>query len=134
MQQHTFEIRVSYAETDQMGVVYYGNYLTWLERGRTELFRAAGFPYKEMEKKDLYLPVVEVNCVYKAPAFYDDLIVIATKVDTLGRSSMSFSYEIFRKESGQLIAQGLTRHCFINAKRKVVPIPEEIRKMLRESK
>lgn len=130
MQEHNFEIRVSYAETDQMGVVYYGNYLTWFERGRTELFRAAGIPYKEMEKQDLYLPVVEANCVYKAPAFYDDIIIIATKVDKLGRSSMSFSYDVVRKETGQVIANGVTRHCFINAQRKVVPIPEEIKKTL----
>lgn len=129
MKENTSEIRVTYADTDQMGVVYYANYLTWFERGRTELFRNAGFAYKEMEKKDLYLPVVEANCIYKAPAYYDDLIIVKTRVDKMGRSSIYFSYEIMRKD-GELLALGQTRHAFINSQRKVVPIPEELKKVL----
>ncbi len=130
MSEHSLEIRVSYADTDQMGVVYYGNYFTWFERGRTELLRAAGLNYKDMEKKNIFLPVVEATCSYKASACYDDLIFIRTKVGKIGRSSIYFNYEIFRKEDRQLLATGETRHAFINSDKKVIPVPEEIKTVL----
>jgi len=132
MREHKLEIRVSYADTDQMGVVYYGNYLTWFERGRTELLRESGLAYKDMEKQDVYLPVVEASCAYKAPACYDDLIIIKTIVGKIGRSSISFSYEIYRKDGNKLLATGETRHAFINRERAIVPAPEEVSKRLTE--
>ena len=130
MNEHSLEIRVSYADTDQMGVVYYGNYFTWFERGRTELLRAAGLNYKDMEKRNIFLPVVEAACSYKASAYYDDLILIRTKVGKIGRSSICFTYEILRKEDRQLLATGETRHAFINNKKEVIPVPEEIKTVL----
>jgi acyl-CoA thioester hydrolase len=121
---------VSYADTDQMDVVYYANYFVWFERGRIEYLRALGLSYKEMEKQDLILPVMEASCSYKAPAHFDDLVVVKTTIKELGRSSIGFTYEVVNKESGQLLAIGETRHPFINRERKIVRIPDEIRKKL----
>ncbi|MDD5132275.1 MAG: thioesterase family protein [bacterium] len=130
MKEHKIEIRVSYADTDQMDVVYYANYFVWFERGRIEYLRALGLSYKEMEKQNLILPVMEASCSYKAPAHFDDLVIVKTTIKELGRSSIGFIYEVVNKESGQLLAIGETRHPFINRDRKIVRIPEEIRKKL----
>jgi acyl-CoA thioester hydrolase len=130
MKEHLLEIRVSYADTDQMDVVYYANYFVWFERGRIEYLRALGLSYKEMEKQNLILPVMEASCSYKAPAHFDDLVVIKTIIKELGKSSISFIYEVLNKESNQLLATGETRHPFINKERKIVRIPDEIRAKL----
>ena len=90
MYAHSLEIRVSYAETDQMGVVYYANYFIWFERGRTELLRNIGLAYKDLEKKDLLLPVVKAFCSYHASAYYDDIVIVKTKIDKVGKSSIVF--------------------------------------------
>ncbi len=81
-------MRVSYAETDQMGVVYYANYFIWFERGRTELLRNMGLPYKDLEKKNLLLPVVQASCSYKASAYYDNIIIVKTKIERVGKRFM----------------------------------------------
>lgn len=128
--EHCLEIRVSYADTDQMDVVYYANYFVWFERGRIECLRDMGLSYKEMEKQNLILPVMEAGCSYKAPAHFDDLVLVKTKIKELGKSSVSFTYEVLNKETGQLLATGETRHPFINKERKIVRIPAEIRKIL----
>lgn len=130
MKEHTIEIRVSYADTDQMDVVYYANYFVWFERGRIEYLRALGLSYKEMEKQNLILPVMEASCSYKAPAHFDDLVLIKTKIKELGKSSINFTYEVENKETGKLLATGETRHPFINKEKKIVRIPDEIRKKL----
>src|ERR1700722_6402713 len=89
-------VRVRYAETDRMDVVYYANYLVWFEIARVELLRKLGFDYKKMETEDdCMLPVVDVPCRYKAPAHYDDLIVIETRIASMRTSMLKFSYEIY---------------------------------------
>ncbi|MFH1783375.1 MAG: thioesterase family protein [bacterium] len=129
--EHKLQIRVSYAETDQMGVVYYSNYFIWFERGRTELLREMGLPYKDFEKKNIFLPVVDASCSYRASAHYDDIIIVHTKIKKVGKSSIVFSYEISRKGEEKILAQGETTHAFINTDKKVVAIPEEIRNSLK---
>lgn len=108
------EVRVRYQETDQMGVVYHANYLTWFEIGRTELMRKIGMPYAEFEKGGLYLPVLKAYCVYKHAIRYDDLITVITRLEQLENVRLTFHYEV-RKE-GKLYSSGYTEHAFINEK------------------
>src|SRR3954468_8291451 len=101
-----FEVRITYADTDRMGVVYYANYLTLFERGRTELMRNMGLRYRDLEEKEkVFLPVSEATCRYPHPAKYDDLIRVVTKIEKVGGASIDFSYEIFDVESGRKIAE-----------------------------
>ncbi len=109
-------IRVLYKDTDQMGIVYHSNYLVWFEAGRTELFRSMGTPYSDFEKNDLFLPVIKAYCEYKQPAYYDDLLKIITRVESLQGVRMLFKYEVFRDK--QLLSIGNTEHAFVNRKGK----------------
>jgi acyl-CoA thioester hydrolase len=127
MKTYEFQLRVRYEETDQMGVAYYGKYLTWFEVARSEMMRAAGMPYTECEKQGLYLPVVEANCKYEAPLTYDDLITVQIRVRAVRNASIIFDYEIRKGEL--LIAVGMTAHAFINKARKPVRVPDDIRKL-----
>ena len=127
----THEVRVSYRDTDQMGVVYYANYFAWFEVARTELLRAHGITYRTIEKeRRLALPAVEVNCKYRAPARYDDIVVIKTKITELKNTSLRFEYEVFNKESNELLATASSTHVFIDENRKPVRIPDDIRKVV----
>lgn len=110
---HDHEHRVTYAETDKMGFVYYGNYLVYFEIGRTELIRASGFAYKELEDAGYFLPVIEASCRYHKPARYDDLLTIRTQVSEFKGIRLGFSYEILRGE--ELLAEGSTTHAFMDA-------------------
>ena len=104
-------IRVRYAETDQMGVVYYSNFLVWFEIGRVELLRQLGFDYKTMEiEDDCFIPVVEANCRYKAPARYDDELIVATHVAAVRGAVLKFRYRVVRVSDQQLLAEGETTH------------------------
>jgi acyl-CoA thioester hydrolase len=104
-------VRVRYAETDQMGVVYYANYFVWFEIGRVELLRQLGFDYKEMElADDCHLPVVEAQCRYRASARYDDEIVIETRVTGMRSFMMKFGYRVLRESDSLLLAEGETVH------------------------
>ncbi len=104
-------LRVRYAETDQMGVVYYSNFLVWFEIGRVELLRQLGFDYKTMEiEDDCFIPVVEANCRYKAPARYDDELVIDTRVTGVRGAVLKFRYRVVRVSDQQLLAEGETIH------------------------
>lgn len=104
-------LRVRYAETDQMGVVYYSNYLIWFEIGRVELLRQLGFDYKTMEiEDDCFIPVVEANCRYKAPARYDDELVIETRVTGVRGAVLKFRYRVVRVGDQLLLAEGETTH------------------------
>jgi len=104
-------LRVRYAETDQMGVVYYSNFLVWFEIGRVELLRQLGFDYKTMEiEDDCFIPVVEANCRYKAPARYDDELVIVTHVTGVRGAVLKFRYRVVRVSDQQLLAEGETIH------------------------
>jgi acyl-CoA thioester hydrolase len=106
-------LRVRYAETDQMAVVYHSNYLIWFEVGRVELMRQLGFTYLEMEQDGINLPVVEVKCRYKHPARYDDEITIRTRVEQMRPSLLRFHYETVRKSDGQLLATGESTHVVV---------------------
>lgn len=112
----TTTLRVRYAETDQMGVVYYANYFVWCEIGRVEFLRQIGFDYKAMEASDgCMLPVVEASCRYKAPARYDDEVVIETRVTGLRKSVIRFGYRMLRAETGELLAEAETVHVVVNS-------------------
>ena len=117
---HSIDVRVLYRDTDQMGVAYYANYLVWFEQGRTELMRSIGLPYNEVEKRGVLLPVSRCTCNYRAPARYDDLLLIETSIIELTAISISFGYRIYRKEDKTLIATGDTKHPFLDKDRKFV--------------
>jgi acyl-CoA thioester hydrolase len=122
-------IRVRYAETDQMGVVYYGNYFTWFEVGRAELCRQMGFDYKRMETEDdSFIVVVEASCRYKRPARYDDLITIRTRVIESRRRTVRFAYEIYHQDSGEQLATGETNHVICDRLGQPKSLPEKYRK------
>jgi acyl-CoA thioester hydrolase len=122
-------IRVRYGETDQMGVVYYGNYFTWFEVGRVELCRHLGIDYKKMEEEDdCFIVVAEANCRYKRPARFDDLLTIRTRVVDSHRRTIKFAYEIHKTESGEVIATGETVHVICDRLGRPKSLPEKYRK------
>lgn len=124
-------IRVRYAETDQMGVVYYGNYYTWFEVGRVELCRQLGFEYKQMEMEDdSFLVVAESRCRYKRPARFDDLLTIRTRVTAAQRRTVRFGYEITHQGTGETIATGETVHVICDRLGQTKSLPEKYRKYL----
>jgi acyl-CoA thioester hydrolase len=119
-------IRVRYAETDQMGVVYHSNYFIWFEVGRVELLRQLGFSYREMERQDgCFIAVVDARCRYKAPARYDDEILIRTRLKSARESLVHFAYEVVRESDGTLLAEGETTHIVTDAEMKITTIPEK---------
>ena len=122
---HETLLRVRYSETDKMGIVYYANYLVWFEIGRTEFCRVRGFSYKDMEENDdAFLVVAESYCRYKAPAFYDDELLIRTHITELRRRSLRFGYEILRVSDDVVIAEGETGHVVTDAGGHVRSFPE----------
>ncbi len=122
---HDTMLRVRYSETDKMGIVYYANYLVWFEIGRTEFCRARGFSYKDMEEDDgAFLVVAESYCRYKAPAFYDDELIIRTHITEMRRRSLRFGYEVVRATDGQVIAEGETGHVVTDTSGRVRSFPE----------
>ncbi|MHB9154460.1 MAG: acyl-CoA thioesterase [Endomicrobiales bacterium] len=125
------EIRVPYADTDQMGMVYYANYLVYFERGRTEWLREHGLTYRNLEEKGMYFPVVECECRYQAPACYDDLLRVRTGIGGKGPASIEFVYEISR--DGKLLATGWTKHPLVNRDFKPVRLPPGIREKFEKS-
>jgi acyl-CoA thioester hydrolase len=119
-------LRVRYAETDQMGVVYHANYIVWFEVGRVELLRQLGFTYSEMEKQDgTHIAVVDVRCRFKAPALYDELITIRTRLLKVRESLLHFGYEVVRDGDGTLLAQGETVHLVVDEQFKRTVLPEK---------
>ncbi|MGO4107983.1 acyl-CoA thioesterase [Paenibacillus sp. YAF4_2] len=124
-------LRVRYQETDQMGVVFHGNYITWFEIGRTELIRSAGYDYKSIEQQGLLLPVVDLQCRYELPARYDDTLLICTRIADFSPVRLSFESEIRRvdlndfhssivenkeKLPGERLVTGGTKHVWVNEK------------------
>ena len=122
--------RVRYAETDQTGVVYHSNFIIWMEVGRVELLRALGYTYREMEQDGYHLPVAEVKCRYKAPARYDDLILVRTKIINLRGYVIHFFYEILRDEDGTLLAEGESVHIVVGPDMQKTPLPEKYKASL----
>lgn len=114
------KVRVRYQETDQMGVVYHSNYFVWFEIGRTEFFRQLDLEYKVMEENNILVPVVDVCCKYKAPAKYDDEIIIRTRCESLKSVKIKFEYEIVRLSDKKLLATGYTVHAFTSSDLKII--------------
>lgn len=119
-------LRVRYAETDKMGVVYHSNYVIWFEVGRVELLRQLGFEYSTMEKEDdCHIPVVDLRVRYKAPARYDDEIVIRTRLANVRSSLLHFAYEVLRAGDRTLLATGETMHIIVDSQFQRRPLPEK---------
>lgn len=128
---HETEVRVRYAETDQMGIVHHANYLIWFEAGRSDLCRAKGFSYKEMEEQDDSLMVVAETYVrHKSPAYYEDILTIRTRVGDIRSRSLRFFYEVHRASDDILIAEGETNHVVTDKKKNVKRLPEYYRDRL----
>ncbi|MGI8556259.1 MAG: acyl-CoA thioesterase [Pyrinomonadaceae bacterium] len=128
---HETQIRVRYAETDKMGIVHHSNYAVWFEIGRSEFCRTRGFSYREMEEKEKTLIVVaELYCRYKSPAFYEDELIIRTKIGELRSRTLRFVYEIYRAFDGMILAEGETLHVITGTNKKVRSLPELYKEML----
>ncbi|ACU93482.1 thioesterase superfamily protein [Capnocytophaga ochracea DSM 7271] len=126
-----YVLRTRYAETDQMGVVYYGNYPQYLELGRVEWLRSIGFTYKAMEEEGIMMPVVSLQIQYKKPALYDELITIRTKLKELPSTKIEFNYEILN-EKGELLSTANTVLVFVDAKTfRPVRCPEKVLKLIK---
>ena len=121
------EYRVTFSDTDAMGVVYYANYFEWFEIGRTEFFRSLGVPYKELNARGFVTPVVEAYCKFIKPARYDEILLIDTRVSVFKRATIRFEYSVIQKKDGLKLAEGYTVHAFLNKEDgKIVRIPEYI--------
>lgn len=119
-------IRVRYAETDQMGVVYHSNHFIWFEVGRVELLRQLGFSYKDMEHEDdCFIAVVDARCRYKAPVHYDDEVVVRTYLKHVREKVIRFGYELRMAETSELLAEGETTHIVADSRMKPRPLPEK---------
>ena len=125
-------LRVRYAETDQMGVVYHSNHFIWFEVGRVELLRQLGFSYRDMESQDnCFIAVAEAKCRYRAPARYDEEILVRSELLNVRESVIHFGYELRRAEDGTLLAEGETTHIVTNSEMKVAALPEKYMKVFR---
>ncbi len=123
-------IRVRYADTDKMGVVYHSNYAIYFEVGRTEMFREIGLPYDEMERNNIMLPLVDLHINYKRPALYDDLITVTTRLNELPGVKIRFDYEI-HNEKGELLVDGYATLVFIDTLRnRPTRMPENIKNII----
>jgi acyl-CoA thioester hydrolase len=118
-------LRVRYAETDQMGVVYHSNYFIWFEVGRVELMRQLGVSYREMEQDGCLIAVVDAHCRYKSPARYDDELIVRTHLKNVRESLVHFSYELLRVGEVAVLAEGDTTHIVIDKEMNVVSLPEK---------
>lgn len=129
-------VRPRYAETDQMGVVYHGNYFTYFEVARSDYFRQVGFTYKSLEELGVIMPVLECGCKFLKPVFYDETIAIKTKCLWNGKIKVIFEYEIQDQETGQVLANGFTKHTFVDKNLKPVRVKSlnpEFLKILEEA-
>ena len=127
-------LRVRYAETDQMGVVYHANHFIWFEVGRVELLRQFGFSYRDMEQNDgCFIAVVDARCRYKAPVRYDDEVIVRTQLKNVRESLVHFGYELVRVSDGILLAEGETTHLVTDAEMKVRAIPEKYMRAFQEA-
>ncbi len=120
------KLRVRYAETDKMGVVYHSNFVIWFEVGRVELLRDLGFQYSDMEQQDdCHIPVVDLRVRYKSPALYDDVIVLRTEIKNARSSLLHFGYQVFREADRTLLATGETTHIIVDKKLRRRALPEK---------
>ncbi len=125
-------IRVRYAETDQMGVVYHANHFIWFEVGRVELLRQFGFSYKDMEQEDdCFIAVVDARCRYRAPVHYYDEVIVRTYLRQVREKMIRFGYELRGSENSELLAEGETTHVVANSKMKSRALPEKYLKVFK---
>jgi acyl-CoA thioester hydrolase len=124
--------RVSYGETDAMGVLYYAEYLHLFERARSAYIRQFGVSYAQIEQKGLYLPVREAQCRYRASARYDDLVLVRAAVSEWGRASLRVVYEMWNEDKTSLLAQGMTQHAIVNGQGRPVGMPPWFRELFRK--
>lgn len=123
-------LRVRYAETDQMGVVYHSNHLIWFEVGRVELMRQMGLAYRDLEREDgLYIAVAEAKCRYRAPVFYDEEVVVRTWLKAVRAKVIIFGYELLRADSEVVLAEGETVHIVTDSSMKVSSLPKKYLKV-----
>jgi len=120
MVEHKTSIRVIYADTDAMGIVYHTNYIKWFEVGRCELLRSIGYPYARLEEEGILLPVAECSCKYKQPAVYDDMLDITARVAEMKGATVIMEYEIRKQETGALLVTGSTKHAITDPKFKPI--------------
>ncbi len=118
------DIRVRYAETDQMGVAYYANYLVWFEVGRSEFCRKRGFRYADLETLGYKLVVTDVHCRYRNSARYDETVIVRTRLKGVNKRMVTFGYQILRKDHEEVIAEGETRHICVDSYGKTKSLPE----------
>jgi acyl-CoA thioester hydrolase len=119
--------RVRYGDTDRMGYAYYANYLRWFEIGRSELFRALGMTYREIEEKGVFLPVSEAYCKYLIPVRYDDPLVIETTLDAAVKGAMKFDYRLLNEDLAIVFAEGYTKHPCVTPEGRVMRPPKFLR-------
>ncbi len=125
-------LRVRYAETDQMGVVYHSNHLIWFEVGRVELMRQMGFSYRDMEREDgRFIAVVEATCRYRSPVFYDEEVLVRTEIKKVRDSVIVFKYDLTRVQDGTLLAEGETTHIVTDSNMKVSTLPDKYLRVFR---
>ncbi|HWQ77768.1 MAG TPA: thioesterase family protein [Anaerovoracaceae bacterium] len=129
MVEHKTSVRVIYADTDAMGVVYHTNYIKWFEVGRCELLRSRGYPYARLEEDDIMLPVIECGCKYRTPAYYDELLEVTARIAELKGATVSIDYEIRRPETGELLVTGFTKHAITNHKFKPIRLRDRNRSL-----
>jgi len=121
-------VRVRYAETDQMGFAYYGNYMAWFEVGRCEWLRSLGWSYRELEARDaVMLPVIEAHCEYRRPARYDDELLIRARGELLSPVRIRFTYEVVRADGGTVLASGHTVHASTDLSGRPKRLPARVR-------
>jgi len=133
MNHYDFDMRITYADTDRMGVVYYANYLALFERGRTEFLRSMGLRYRDLEEKQrLFMPAKEAHVEYFGPARYDDMIKVRTFLSELGHAHLTFGSEIY-DESGKLIAKGSVTLAVVNLLWKPTRLPADLRTLLEKN-
>jgi acyl-CoA thioester hydrolase len=119
-------LRVRYAETDAMGIVYHTNYIVWFEVGRGEFLRQTGGDYREFEKQGIYLPVTELDARFIAPARYDDVVVVRTSVAQIRSRSVTMYYEVLMQDTGQLLVTGHTKHLCVDREGRMRRFPPEL--------
>jgi acyl-CoA thioester hydrolase len=123
------DIRVRYAETDQMRVAHHSSYLVWFEAGRTEFIRACGRSYAQLEEDGWLLVVIEAYCRYRRPARYDEVLRLRTTLRELGPARVSFNYELSRADDGAAVADGYTVHAVVDRGGRVRRMPESLRQL-----
>ncbi|PLX42192.1 MAG: thioesterase [Deltaproteobacteria bacterium] len=128
-----FSYRVIYGDTDQMGVMYYANYLRLFEAGRCEYMHVKGCPYSEVEGRGVLLPISEAHVNYIKPALFDQTITVHTKVELVKGARVNFTYEV-TNEDGELLATGFTKHAALDAERRVIRVPADLVDLLEPEK